>query len=63
VFVFTCDTAALQRLAGDLDLPGILGFERALTEAARVAEHPLNARLFLEDLFLRYAHALKPDRR
>jgi DNA polymerase-3 subunit delta' len=53
--------AALQRLASDLDLTELLGFERALAEAARVAEHPLNARLFLEDLFLRYTRALKPD--
>jgi len=53
---------ALQRLAERLDLPGLFAFERALTEAARVVEHPLNARLFLEDLFLRYTQALNPQR-
>ena len=48
-------TAALRTLAGSLALERLLRFERSLAEAAAVAQHPLNPRLFLEDVFLRYA--------
>ena len=47
---------ALRVLAASLLLERLLRFERSLTEAAAVAQHPLNPRLFLEDVFLRYAH-------
>ena len=46
--------AALRALAGSLALERLLKFERSLVEAAAVAQHPLNPRLFLEDVFLRY---------
>jgi DNA polymerase-3 subunit delta' len=46
---------ALRRLAGSLVLERLLRFERSLAEAAAVAQHPLNPRLFVEDVFLRYA--------
>jgi DNA polymerase III subunit delta' len=45
---------ALRALAGSLALERLLRFERSLAEAAAVAQHPLNPRLFLEDVFLRY---------
>jgi DNA polymerase-3 subunit delta' len=47
--------SALRGLAGPLALERLLRFERSLAETAAVAQHPLNPRLFLEDLFLRYA--------
>ena len=46
---------ALRALAGPLALERLLRFERSLAESAAVAQHPLNPRLFLEDVFLRYA--------
>ena len=46
--------AALRALAGSLALERLLRFERSLVAAAAVAQHPLNPRLFLEDVFLRY---------
>jgi DNA polymerase III subunit delta' len=46
---------ALQRLAGSLALDRLLRFERSLAGAAAVSQHPLNPRLVLEDVFLRYA--------
>jgi DNA polymerase-3 subunit delta' len=46
---------ALRALAGSLALDRLLRFERSLAAAAAVAQHPLNPRLFLEDVFLRYA--------
>lgn len=45
----------LRALAGALAPDRLLRFERSLTEAAAVSQHPLNPRLFLEDIFLRYA--------
>ena len=46
---------AVRALAGPLALERLLRFERSLAESAAVAQHPLNPRLFLEDVFLRYA--------
>jgi len=46
---------ALRALAGPLALDRLLRFERSLVESAAVAQHALNPRLFLEDVFLRYA--------
>jgi DNA polymerase-3 subunit delta' len=47
--------SALRGLAGSLAPERLLKFERSLAGAAAVAQHPLNPRLFLEDVFLRYA--------
>jgi len=47
--------SALRTLAGSLALDRLLRFERSLAAKAAVAQHPLNPRLFLEDLFLGYA--------
>ena len=47
--------AALRALAGPLAPERLLRFERSLAESAAVAQHPLNPRLFVEDVFLRYA--------
>lgn len=45
---------ALRAIADLLPLEPLLRFERSLAGCAAVARHPLNARLFLEDTFLRY---------
>ena len=45
---------AVRAMAGALELRSLLRFERSLYAARAVAQHPLNPRLFLEDLFLRY---------
>jgi DNA polymerase-3 subunit delta' len=46
--------SALRAMAGSLVLRALLRFERSLRAARAVSQHPLNPRLFLEDLFLRY---------
>lgn len=46
--------STLRALAAALPLAPLLRFERSLCAANAVAQHPLNPRLFLEDLFLRY---------
>lgn len=46
--------SALRATADSLGLRPLLRFERSLYAARAVAQHPLNPRLFLEDLFLRY---------
>jgi DNA polymerase-3 subunit delta' len=45
---------ALRALAEAVALEPLLRFERALAACAAVAQHPLNARLFLEAMFIRY---------
>jgi DNA polymerase-3 subunit delta' len=47
--------AALRALAPSVAVERLLGFDRSLAESAAIAQHPLNPRLFLEDMFLRYA--------
>jgi len=46
---------ALRLLADTLVTGALLRFERSLADDMAVAEHPLNPRLFLESVFLRYA--------
>jgi DNA polymerase III subunit delta' len=47
--------SALSAIAGALPGPALLRFERSLSTARAIALHPLNPRLFLEEIFLRYA--------
>jgi DNA polymerase-3 subunit delta' len=47
--------SALRTIASALPGPALLRFERSLSAARAVALHPLNPRLFLEEIFLRYA--------
>ena len=47
--------SALRAIAGALPGPALLRFERSLSTARSIALHPLNPRLFLEEIFLRYA--------
>jgi DNA polymerase-3 subunit delta' len=49
---------ALKSLAGRASVADLLGFYTELGRMRRIAEHPLNARLFLEDMLLRYGRAV-----
>lgn len=49
---------ALQGLAGRAGVADLLGFYTELGRMRRIAEHPLNPRLFLEDMLLRYGRAV-----
>ncbi len=48
----------LERLAGHVAASELLRLIKGANERRAVAEHPLSARLFLEDLLLEYAQAL-----
>lgn len=52
--------AALRALAASLAVERLVGFDRSLVDAAAIAQHPLNPRLFFEDMFLRYAQLWEP---
>ena len=54
--------AALAATAGQLDLVETLRFQRHMVGLQRIATHPLNARLFLEQLLLDYAGLLRGQR-
>jgi DNA polymerase-3 subunit delta' len=49
----------LRGLAGRLSVDAALGCYNEITQSRRVSQHPLNARLFLEDMLLRYARGLQ----
>lgn len=52
--------SALRAIAGAVAAPALLKFERSLLSARAIALHPLNPRLFLEEIFLRYAQLREP---
>lgn len=49
----------LHGLAGRLSVDAALGCYNEITRSRRVSQHPLNARLFLEDMLLRYARSFQ----
>lgn len=49
----------LRGLAGRLSVDAALGCYNEITQSRRVSQHPLNPRLFLEDMLLRYARSLQ----
>jgi DNA polymerase-3 subunit delta' len=51
---------AIAALARQLDPLELARFARELVASRRAAEHPLNARLFFEDLLLRYLRSVAP---
>lgn len=53
---------ALRKLCPRIDLHRLLRFQRHLNAARATAQHPLNARLFVEELFMQY-QALKEGSR
>jgi len=52
----------LLALVPRLDLAALLAFERSLLERLRWAHHPLNPRLLLEDILLRYRDLFRSQR-
>lgn len=55
-------TEALTITAGNADSLEMLRFHRELVRFQRVVNHPLNARLLIEDMLLRYARSAHPAR-
>jgi DNA polymerase III subunit delta' len=55
-------SAGIAATAGRLDLIATLRFQRHMVGLQRIASHPLNARLFLEQLLLDYAGLLRGQR-
>lgn len=53
---------AIASVAGGLDLLEVLRFHRQMVRLQRSVSHPLNARLFLEQLLLTYAALLRRER-
>lgn len=49
---------AIIRLTGRLDFPATLRFHRQMVRLQRIVSHPLNARLFIEELMLGYGALL-----
>mgnify|MGYP001764683141 CR=1 FL=1 len=54
---FPAEHDILHRLADRMTIDSALACYNEINQARRVAQHPLNARLFLEDMLLRYARA------
>jgi hypothetical protein len=52
---FPAEHDILHGLAGRMTIDSALGCYNEINQTRRVAQHPLNARLFLEDMLLRYA--------
>ena len=50
---------AITRIAARLDLPALFRYESQLRQARRSLNHPLNARLLLEQLLISYAQATR----
>lgn len=55
---FSGERKTLEGLARQLSVDGALACYNDITQSRRAAQHPLNARLFLEDILLRYARHL-----
>ena len=53
---------AIRQCAGRSSVPALHGYYRKLAAARRVASHPLNPRLFAEDLLIDYARLMREAR-
>jgi DNA polymerase-3 subunit delta' len=51
---------AFQALSKSVNLSSLMQFQRVLGDAKRVASHPLNNELQLENILLQYIHLFKP---
>jgi DNA polymerase-3 subunit delta' len=51
-------TRAVEKIARNIDLPKVFRFESELRQTRRLINHPLNARLLLEQLFIAYKQAI-----
>ncbi len=54
--------AAIKSLASEIDPRALAAYSRELISTQRLARHPLNARLFLEEMLLSYAMLIAPAR-
>jgi DNA polymerase III subunit delta' len=52
--------SAIKRVAADAPLAPLFRYESALRQSRRTIQHPLNARLLLEQLLISYAQAVEP---
>jgi len=52
--------AGIKRIAQQCDLRRVFRLETALRQTRRLINHPLNARLLLEDILIGYRQAIKP---
>lgn len=59
---FPAQTALLQKLAGPAGIAGASSCYNDFARIRRVAQHPLNLRLMLEDMLLRYARVVSGAR-
>ena len=57
---FTGQRRALEAIAGQAEEGALTDCYNGLLQLRRVANHPLNARLMLEDMLMRYARAVRP---
>ena len=53
----------LQALCKSVNLQGLLRFQQQLLEAKKLANHPLNSELQLENLLLQYTQLFMPVKR
>lgn len=53
---------AVESVALNIDPPSLACYIRTLIDTKQLANHPLNARLFLEEMLFSYAMALFPER-
>ena len=53
---------AITRIANEVTLPKLFRYETELRQTRRLINHPLNARLLLEQLFIAYWQAIMPAR-
>ncbi|MBU0601889.1 MAG: DNA polymerase III subunit delta' [Gammaproteobacteria bacterium] len=60
--VFVGRQAALQALAERSDVATVMRGYNELLKMKALAHHPLNARLFIEDMLMRYARLFRPAR-
>ncbi len=51
---------AITRIARQIELPKVFRYESELRQTRRLINHPLNARLLLEQLFIGYKQAIRP---
>jgi DNA polymerase-3 subunit delta' len=59
---FPAQAASIARLTGQARLEDVVGLQSDLVKIKRLANHPLNARLVLDDLAARYLRAIQPGR-
>jgi DNA polymerase-3 subunit delta' len=53
-------SAAIARTASEIDMLAAVRFHREMVKLQRIAHHPLNPRLFVEDLLLAYRDLVQP---